>query len=291
MAALDFDTANVQPLESIAELKALADIRDVAGRYTELKQRKGRAHEHWGCCPFHSERTPSFKVNQSKQNYHCFGCGAHGDVIDLIVGLERLDRGDAIWHLRKLVGRDHASSRPAIKPRPVAPASPPAPPARFQDAAAHTWRACRPITPDTPAAAYLASRKCRLPHEDGDLHWYDRLRHPCGYIGPALVGLVTHAVTGEPLTLHRTWLRHDGSGKADVDPPRMLWAGLPKAGGVIRLWPDEKVTTGLCVAEGIETALTAAPRLRPRLGLHRRRQPRQLPCPAWHRGADDLRRP
>jgi putative DNA primase/helicase len=69
---------------------------------------------------------------------------------------------------------------------------------------------------------------------------------------------VTDAVTGAPLTLHRTWLRAEGGDKAEIEKPRLLWPGLPKAGGVIRLWPDEAVTHGLCVAEGIETALSAA---------------------------------
>ena len=59
------------------------------------------------------------------------------------------------------------------------------------------------------------------------------------------------------MTVHRTWIRPDGT-KAPVDKPRLLWPGLPKLGGVVRLWPDDEVTLGLCVAEGIETALTAA---------------------------------
>lgn len=59
------------------------------------------------------------------------------------------------------------------------------------------------------------------------------------------------------LTLHRTWIGTDGR-KADVEPPRLLLAGHPKAGGVIRLWSDDWVTTGLGIAEGIETALTLA---------------------------------
>lgn len=72
------------------------------------------------------------------------------------------------------------------------------------------------------------------------------------------MALVTDAVTGEPLTLHWTWLKVDGGGKAELETPRLLWPSLPSKGGVIRLWPDEEVTLGLCVAEGIETALSAA---------------------------------
>lgn len=104
---------------------------------------------------------------------------------------------------------------------------------------------------------YLAARGCTLPPADGDLRFHRALRHPSGYTGPALVALVTHAETCQPLTLHRTWIRADGK-KADVDPPRMLLGGHRKAGGVVRLWPDEAVTTGLALSEGIETALALA---------------------------------
>lgn len=122
------------------------------------------------------------------------------------------------------------------------------------------WRDMEP--PEGPALAYLQARGCRIPPEDGDLRWCPDLRHPSGYVGPALVALVTDARTREPLTIHRTWVRPDGS-KAPVDPPRMLLGGHRKAGGVIRLWPDEAVTTGLAVAEGIETALSLAHVYRP----------------------------
>ena len=63
--------------------------------------------------------------------------------------------------------------------------------------------------------------------------------------------------TRSPLTLHRTWIRADGR-KADVESPRMLLGGHQKKYGVIRLWPDESVTTGLCIGEGIETCLSVA---------------------------------
>jgi phage/plasmid primase-like uncharacterized protein len=59
------------------------------------------------------------------------------------------------------------------------------------------------------------------------------------------------------MTLHRTWVGPDGR-KANVDPPRLLLGGHRKQGGVIRLWPDESVTRGLAVAEGVETALSLA---------------------------------
>lgn len=112
------------------------------------------------------------------------------------------------------------------------------------------------------AAEYLTARGCPLPPKDGDLCSTETLKHPSGYMGAALVALVTDAETSEPLTLHHTWIKSDGT-KANVDTPRLLLGKHRKAGGVIRLWPDAAVTTGLAIAEGIETALTAALAFKP----------------------------
>jgi DNA primase len=59
------------------EVKKAADIIEIIGQYVQLKK---RGQNHIGLCPFHSERSPSFTVNQDKQIYHCFGCGRGGDV-------------------------------------------------------------------------------------------------------------------------------------------------------------------------------------------------------------------
>lgn len=96
-----------------------------------------------------------------------------------------------------------------------------------------------------------------MPPINGDLRSTETLKHPSGYTGAALIARVTDAVTGEPITLHRTWIKSDGS-KADVDPPRLLLGKHRKAGGVIRLGPDGAGTSRLAIAEGIETALTVA---------------------------------
>lgn len=107
------------------------------------------------------------------------------------------------------------------------------------------------------AGAYLDARGCVRPPPGSHLRCMDELRHPSGFVGPALVALITDAETGERLSLHRTWIKPNGT-KADLDTPRLLLKGHPIAGGVIRLWPDEGVTTGLGIAEGIETALSLA---------------------------------
>lgn len=118
------------------------------------------------------------------------------------------------------------------------------------------WRASHPIEPGTPAAHYLTMRRCVLPPVSGHLRWLPAHRHPTGHVGPCLVALLTDAETRQPKSLHFTWI--DGGRKADVTPPRLLFKGHRKQGCVIRLWPDEYVSHGLAIAEGIETALSLA---------------------------------
>jgi hypothetical protein len=115
-------------------------------------------------------------------------------------------------------------------------------------------RRCRRPLEGEPRA-YLLARECALPPADGDLYCHGAWLHPPSRTtAPALVALVTDAMTGEALTLHSTWTRADGT-KAH---PRRLLGDHRKVGGVIRLWPDEAVTTGLAIAEGLETALSLA---------------------------------
>jgi hypothetical protein len=116
------------------------------------------------------------------------------------------------------------------------------------------WAECEQVS--GIAVNYLRSRNCMIPPEDSDLRWHPNLRHSSGYVGAALVGLVTNIETNEPMSLHRTWIT--STGKADIDPNRMLLGGHTSRHGVIRLYPDEFVTTGLGIAEGIETALSLA---------------------------------
>jgi putative DNA primase/helicase len=106
------------------------------------------------------------------------------------------------------------------------------------------------------ALQYLKARHCQIPPADTHLRWHPSLKHPSSYVGPALVSLVTHVHTREHLSLHRTWITP--TGKADLDTPRLPLANHSLKDGVIRIWPDEYVTRGLGIAEGIETALSLA---------------------------------
>lgn len=81
------------PQNFIDDLVARTDIIEVVNARVPLKK-KGK--EYTACCPFHNEKTPSFTVSDSKQFYHCFGCGAHGTAIGFIMEYENLDFVDAI---------------------------------------------------------------------------------------------------------------------------------------------------------------------------------------------------
>lgn len=85
------------------ELRAKISIADVVGAKVKLT-RKGR--EYTGLCPFHNEKTPSFTVNEAKGFYHCFGCGAHGDIIKFEMDANGLTFIDAVEKLAHKVGME-----------------------------------------------------------------------------------------------------------------------------------------------------------------------------------------
>lgn len=77
----------------VEELLAKTDLIQVVSRYVPLKK---KGINHWGCCPFHHEKEPSFAVNEQKQFYHCFGCKESGNAITFVQKMENIDRIDAI---------------------------------------------------------------------------------------------------------------------------------------------------------------------------------------------------
>lgn len=77
-------------------VKQAVDIVDVIGRVVSLKR---VGHRHVGLCPFHQEKTPSFHVDSESQFFHCFGCGAGGDVLNFVMKQQNLGFGDAVRHL------------------------------------------------------------------------------------------------------------------------------------------------------------------------------------------------
>jgi DNA primase len=85
------------------------DIVDVVQRYVQL--RKAGAN-YVGLCPFHSEKTPSFSVSPTKQFYHCFGCGVHGNAIGFLMAYASLGYVDAVKDLAAQLGMQVPESRP-----------------------------------------------------------------------------------------------------------------------------------------------------------------------------------
>ena len=89
------------PEAFIQDLLARTDIVAVIEPRLQLK-RAGR--EFQALCPFHGEKTPSFTVSPAKQFYHCFGCGAHGNVLGFLMEFDRLEFVDAVEELASLAG-------------------------------------------------------------------------------------------------------------------------------------------------------------------------------------------
>lgn len=123
--SVDFQT-------EVDRLKASITISAIIAASVPLK-RNGR--EFVACCPFHGEKTPSFSVNDSKGFYHCFGCGAHGDVFDWLAKTSGMSLPDAVRHLSGNISLPAANVVP-LKPR--------------EQEEAEEWAAIVPVPDDAP---------------------------------------------------------------------------------------------------------------------------------------------
>lgn len=181
-------------------------------------------------CPAHDDRDPSLSIREAagKVLVHCHaGC----DQRDVIAVLK--ERG--LWD-----GKVCSPLRRGLRRR--VPQS--------QPAALSIWQSTIPAI-DTPVAAYLGARGLTLPPPPS-LRFHRGLKHPSGGVWPCMVALVTRGADGTPLAVHRTFLACDGSGKAPVNPAKMMLG--PCRGGAVRLGEPGQV---LMVGEGIETCLAA----------------------------------
>ncbi|OSQ46614.1 DNA primase [Thalassospira alkalitolerans] len=91
------------PQSFLDDLRARVGLADIVGTSVKLIK---RGREYSGLCPFHSEKSPSFTVNEQKGFYHCFGCGAHGDVISFMMNTRGLTFVEAVEVLANQVGMD-----------------------------------------------------------------------------------------------------------------------------------------------------------------------------------------
>lgn len=191
-------------------------------------------------CPVHEDRSPSLSISAGKGGKVLVRCHAGCDQRDLIAALQ--ERG--LW---RTTGR---ASGVGLKYRQRVAEGPDADTLKRSAAALAIWQASR-AAEETPVATYLRSRGLDLPALPA-LRFHTGLKHPSGGIWPAMVSLVTHGATGSPIGIHRTFLAHDGGGKAPVDPAKMMLG--PCRCGVVRLGEPSDV---LMVGEGIETCLAA----------------------------------
>src|SRR5579863_7974546 len=89
------------PPRFLDELRERVSLAEIVGRRVKLV-RRGR--EFVGLCPFHNEKTPSFNVVEDKNFYHCFGCGAHGDVIGFTMRVSNLAFQETVESLAREAG-------------------------------------------------------------------------------------------------------------------------------------------------------------------------------------------
>src|SRR5438552_2410806 len=99
------DAPSIQ--QRIDAVKARLSLSALIGRVVSLRQ---RGREWSGLCPFHQEKSASFTVNDDKGFYHCFGCGAHGSVIDFVMVHEGLEFIPALERLEGDAGLADASA-------------------------------------------------------------------------------------------------------------------------------------------------------------------------------------
>lgn len=229
-------------------LKLSVSLSSIVARRVKLKQ---RGAELVGLCPFHNERTPSFGVNDEKGIYHCFGCGAGGDVITFVEEMEGLEFFEAVKWLQ---GSDWPSANHTTRKHPNPPA------ADHRDAkiadAALIWRSALPPA-GTPAETYARSRgiTSTLPQSIRFARTWIWKNYDTGKTGPflpALVGAV-QAIDGTVVGIQRVFLNAAGTGKAEMQSPKRSLGRIQ--GCALRLGPPAHE---IVVCEGPEDGLTLA---------------------------------
>ena len=91
------------PEQFLDELSSRLNIVDVVSAYVPLTRKGGN---YWGLCPFHREKTPSFSVSESKQIFHCFGCGKGGGAVRFVMEVENLPFPEAVRKLAAQAGME-----------------------------------------------------------------------------------------------------------------------------------------------------------------------------------------
>jgi phage/plasmid primase-like uncharacterized protein len=258
---------NISP-QWIYKARSVALEDELARRGVRLK---GRGRERAGPCP-RCGGTDRFSINTTKQVWNCRGLGG-GDVIDLVQHLDCCDFNTAVAmligepvagnpeHEQRLAKRSEQADRVRQQRE-----------ARLREdeqqqikRATEIWSKAQPIL-GTAGAEYLLHRGIALDDvpEHGGLRFHPACPWELG-VAPCVVACFTNVLTSEPRGI---WRR-----PITGDKPKALGA---MAGCAIRLWPDDAVSEGLVIGEGVETTLAAATQIEHRGTLLR---------PAWAAGS------
>jgi DNA primase len=211
----------------------------VAGAVVKLR----RAGAEWkACCPFHSDRSPSFTIYSGGQRFQCFGCGVQGDVLDFIQRLH----GVGLVEAARMLG---AGELPSVEITCVPGDSASMANDDRREEALTIWRSAVPVE-GTAAETYLRWRGITI-DPPMSLRYAELPYGRSGGDLPCLVCCVSSP--GGPLSgIQRIFLAPDGRGKADVPKPKLSLGRV--SGGAIRLGPLDGGE--LLVTEGPEDGLT-----------------------------------
>ena len=97
------------------EIRERVPISNVIGTRVQWDAKKSNVSrgDHWACCPFHGEKSPSFHCEDRKGRYHCFGCGVTGDHFRFLVELEGLAFPEAVERVADMAGVALPAAAPA----------------------------------------------------------------------------------------------------------------------------------------------------------------------------------
>lgn len=248
--------------ELVDKARQRHSISDIIGRHTTLKKRGGGRDEQVGLCPFHSERTPSFEVNDTKGTYHCWGCGKAGDAITFLMECEGLSFRTAVETLSGDAFPVLSEEERTRRKQEVERAS-----AERIALARSIWSRAIPAAPDTPAGVYARSRGITM-----DLpptvrfvmtpRWFDPETGEAGRDHPAMA-CALQDVTGAIVGVQCVFLEDGGRRKysrprpdGSVGKAKLSFGQI--VGSALRLGP---VRPHLINCEGPEDGLTLAQRL------------------------------
>lgn len=242
--------------QAIDDAKDRHRLSDIIGRRTKLKRRGAR--EMVGLCPFHTEKTPSFEVNDDKGTYYCHGCGAGGDHMTFLTKADGMTFGQAFEALTGNVFPVVSEAERAQRKQQAAETT-----ERRIRAGRRVWAAAVPAA-GTLAEVYLRERGIRMRLPDtvrfARLDYFDQETGKVIHRDVPAVVCALQDGDGAVVGVQRIYLSADGKTKLDVPRPK-LSLGIIVGSAFRPAGHDIGVETTAIVCEGPEDGLTLAQEL------------------------------